>query len=147
VRLEASLSSLDNLEAEALVLLLPQNPFPLSGLLSLLDWRLAFNFSAWLRKLLAKGEEPSEAAFFVDFYRLKFGRVLVFFCEDNLRAPQKLESQILHVLKILDKANINDFVLAFPDRYQWISEHWKRHYEHHPVFSQIAFFDQYNITL
>lgn len=139
--LSPTLENIDRLNAQALVVFLPDDPLPLSGFLSLLDWRLCFRLSQWI--LEHRYRLPKEPVLMADFKNLTFGRIFVLACGDSTTSPKSLDAKILQMLKIVSKAQISKFAVAFPDRYDWIFDHWKNHYESHAVFQNILVFEQF----
>jgi hypothetical protein len=141
MRIPPSLASIDGLDIDALAIFLPKKCLPLTGFLSLLDWRLCFGLSDFLHDVDAHSME--KPVLFADFEKLKFGRLFIFFCDEELECKKKLDAKILLALKVLSSANLANFALAFPDEHPWIFEHWQNHYENHTIFKNISIIDRF----
>ena len=140
MRLPPTLASIDNLRAQALVVFLPKNPLPLRGLLSLLDWRLCFGLS---QKLM---EDPQifsdKPVIMADLNKLSFGPIFFFTFDETDKSTKIFDTQIFRALKVMNEADIENFVFSFPDGQTWVFDHWEKAYESHSVFKNLNIFDR-----
>jgi hypothetical protein len=107
---EPSMASLDALEADSLAVFVGAER-PLSGLPSLVDWRLA---GAVSRAILAGTVTPEhgEALLLPSGGRLRAARIFVFGVDDT--SPRAIALAVRHACEALRRAGAREVLIAFP---------------------------------
>jgi hypothetical protein len=107
---EPSLASLDAIEADSLAAFVGAER-PLSGIPSLVDWRLA---GALSRAILAGTVTPEhgEALLLPSGGRLRAARVFVFGVDDT--SPRAVALAVRHACEALRRAGAREVLIAFP---------------------------------
>ncbi|HEY1101608.1 MAG TPA: hypothetical protein VGF99_21900 [Myxococcota bacterium] len=111
---EPSLSALDQLDADAILIGLCSDVRPLGGLLGFIDWRLCGRVSTMVERGAITGVD-GEKVLFPTQGRLKVPRLFLYGWGPHAQAASRGSERVAAMLEMIKKAGGERVVFAFPE--------------------------------
>ena len=111
---EPSLSAVDQLDADAVLVGLCSDVRPLGGLLGMLDWRLCGRVSTMVERGAITGVD-GEKVLFPTFGRIKVPRLFLYGWGPHAHAASKASERVAAMIEMVKKAGGERVVFAFPE--------------------------------
>lgn len=111
---EPSLSAVDQLDADAILIGLCSDVRPLGGLLGMLDWRLCGRVSTMVERGAITGVD-GEKVLFPTLGRIKVPRLFLYGWGPHAQAASKGSERVAAMIEMVKKAGGERVVFAFPE--------------------------------